>query len=167
MRTKLLKFIALPLAGIVAFFIFLGLTFPDERVQVLVQRKMESGLDYKYRVEMLEFEFGIFSGIHMKGVSLTPRFEFDQKLPPGAEAAAALPAEPEPAGDDGEPQVFCPEITEPLPVMIESISVDPSLLSLLGAHSKPSSPSRSGAAPSMARSRQAAKGRRSRPKSPM
>lgn len=138
MRTLFVKFIALPLVGLVAFVVFLLALFPEEHARNLVTRNVEKSLDYQYRVEMVEFDLGLFGGLDMKSVTLTPRFEFEQVIPQGQMMASAAPIGAGGVGDapsdkapDDAPQYFCPDQIDPMPVMIEAISVDPSLLGLL------------------------------------
>jgi len=123
------KLLGLPLLGLIATVGFVFLTFPDDKAQLLVQRHVEKLLDYEYRVEASEFDVGIFSGLEMKSVNLTPRFTVDDDEVMGPEGGSGEPAARDP--ESLEAKYFCPVRVVPVPMMFDRIAFDPSLTSLL------------------------------------
>ncbi|PJB40577.1 MAG: type II secretion system protein GspN, partial [Deltaproteobacteria bacterium CG_4_9_14_3_um_filter_63_12] len=132
MKAILPKLLGLPLLGLIATVGFVFLTFPDDKAQLLVQRHVEKLLDYEYRVEASEFDVGIFSGLEMKSVNLTPRFTVDDDEVMGPEGGSGEPAARDP--ESLEAKYFCPVRVVPVPMMFDRIAFDPSLTSLLSGN---------------------------------
>lgn len=130
MRTFFVKFILLPLIGLVAFVIFLLALLPRDHVRNLAMRHGERLLDHKYRIETVEFDISLFGDVRMKQVTLTPRFEFEQVIPED-KFALETPAAAAAADDDDAPQYFCPDRVEPMPVLIDEIFFDPAIFAAL------------------------------------
>ncbi|MDX9722057.1 MAG: type II secretion system protein GspN [Myxococcota bacterium] len=125
MKAILLKLLLFPLLGLVALVVFIFLTLPEDKLQLLVERNVEKALDHEYRVEMDGFDFSLLSGVRLERVMLSPRFTAseDDKL-----GTKPLPDDPEAP----ENQYFCPASVDPVPMIIDSLWVDPSWFALLG-----------------------------------
>lgn len=91
--------------GFVMFVVFLVFTFPDKRVKQILVVQLESALDNKYDVKVVDIGLWRLTGVQLKGLSLTERVS-----PEDAAAAAAAEA------GGGPPAAL------PTTVRIESVS---------------------------------------------
>ena len=136
MKSILLKLLIFPLVGTLSLLVFLVLTLPEDKIQLLVEKKLEAALDHQYRVQASEFSFSLLDGIEFKQVMLKPRFAFEDefemedKLTRTNEDAEAELAE-EGAPQSLEDQYFCPDSIEPAPFIIDRLHVDPSWMGLI------------------------------------
>ncbi len=100
--------------GFVMFVVFLVITFPDKRVKQILVVQLESALDNKYDVKVVDIGLWRLTGVQLKGLSLTER------VSPEAVAAAVA------AEEGGGPPA-------PLPTSIQIESVAARLAPLASA----------------------------------
>lgn len=105
LQKPLVRSIVFMAFGFVMFAVFLVLTFPDKRVKQILVVQLESALDNKYDVKIVDIGLWRLTGVQLKGLSLTERI-----TPEVAEAAAAAEA------SGGPPAPL------PMSVRIDSIS---------------------------------------------
>ena len=82
--------------GFVMFIVFLVITFPDKRVKQILVVQIESALDNKYDVKVVDIGLWRLTGVQLKGLSLTERLSPESVAAATAAEAGGGPPAPIP-----------------------------------------------------------------------